>query len=149
MNNTFKYLTGRNGMDKLNIFLIKLYIVILISNFFLKLYIFGISELLLFIIIIFRIFSKNISKREHENRTYLNIVNKILRPFKKDLKNIHDDEDLYVYKKCHKCKKTLRLPLPSKKGIKKVKCPKCKHINKFLILKEEKIEIIKSGRRDK
>lgn len=145
INNAFKYLTGRNGIDNLNVFLIKIYFLILILNIFLKLYVFGILELVLFILIIFRIFSKNVNKREKENKIFIDVVNKIIKPFKK--KNYNDDS--YVYKKCHKCRKTLRLPIPFKKGIKKVKCPKCEHMNKFLVLKEEKIEIIKNGRMKK
>ena len=148
INNTFKYLTGRNGFDKLNSLLLKLYIIILILNIFLKLYIFGILELLFFIIICFRIFSKNISKRAKEERIYLNIMNKILKPIN-SIKKQYEDKDLYVYRKCHKCKKQLRLPLPEKRGIKKVKCPKCKHLNKFLILRQEKIIIIKNEGRKK
>ena len=45
-------------------------------------------------------------------------------------------------KKCPKCKKKLKLPIPYKKGIKSVICPKCNKKFSMLVLKSEKIEII-------
>ena len=53
------------------------------------------------------------------------------------------DTDTNIYKRCHHCSRVLRLPKQEKKGFKHVKCPDCHKRNTFLILKSEKIEIIK------
>ena len=55
-------------------------------------------------------------------------------------RNIKDKE--HVYKKCSKCKTVLKLPLPSKKGFQKAKCPKCKKSLTLFTFKQEKIELI-------
>ena len=68
----------------------------------------------------------------------------ISRPFLNIKKNIQDKD--HIYKKCHKCKTTLKLPLPSKKGIKHAKCPHCGNRVTLLTLKYQKIEIIKNNK---
>ena len=57
-------------------------------------------------------------------------------------RNIKDKD--HIYKKCSKCKTTLKLPVPYERGIKHTKCPKCKKRISFLVLKKQKIEIIKN-----
>ena len=49
-----------------------------------------------------------------------------LKPFRNIRRNIKDKE--YIYKNCRHCKKLLKLPIPYKRGIKEVKCPKCNRI---------------------
>jgi len=88
---------------------------------------------------IYRFFSKNIYQRRKENEYYLQLKKKV-NTFFKNSKNKNKDN---VYKRCKKCKKLLKLPIPSKRGIKRVKCPKCGKSQKFIILKKQKIEIIK------
>lgn len=148
----YKFMYGRYGTDDLCHFLCKLCILLLIINLFIKNNILDKVELLILVLIFFRMFSKNIYRRSAENKVYLKIKRKILNPFK-NLKNtiikkINQIKDKnYIYKKCHKCGTILRLPLPSKYGIKKVKCPKCKRKFRVLCLKKEKIEIIKKNKR--
>ena len=91
-----------------------------------------------------RVFSKNIAKRKRENRFYLKVRSNIRKPFQNIKRNWKDRHD-FVYKKCHKCKTTLRLPLPSERGIQNTTCPKCKTEMKVCCLRREKIEIIKSN----
>ena len=86
--------------------------------------------------------SKNIYGRSKENVFFIRIKKKVLKPFN-NIKRNYKDKD-HVYKKCHYCKTTLKLPLPSKRGFKKVKCPDCKKRNKFLILRKMKVELIKT-----
>jgi hypothetical protein len=125
-------MNGRYGTDELNSFIFKIYVLLLILNIFIKSNIIFYIELFLLLIILLRYFSKNIYRRGRENRAFLNIKNKLI--FK-------DDK---IYRRCHKCKIKLKLPLPSKIGIKKVKCPECGHRNKFIILRREKIDIIRN-----
>ena len=112
----------------------KIYVLILIINLFVRLNIIFYIELFILLIILLRYFSKNIYRRGEENKIFLNIKNKVL---------FYNKED-NVYKRCHKCKIKLKLPLPSKIGIKKVKCPECGYKNRFLILRKERIEVIKN-----
>lgn len=137
-----KFMYNRYGFDELSKALFKIYILVLIINLFIKLNVIFYIEILIIIFILFRYFSKNISRREKENKLFLSVKNKLLRPLNTIKRNIKDKNN--VYKKCHKCKMVLKLPLPNKRGFKTVKCPECKHRNKYLILKKEKIEIIRN-----
>ena len=128
------FMYGRYGTDELSKFLFKIYVLLLIINLFVRSNIIFYIELFILLIILLRYFSKNIYRRGKENKIFLNIKNKILFSYKEDK----------VYRRCHKCKIKLKLPLPSKIGLKKVKCPECGYKNKFLILRKEKIDIIRN-----
>ena len=104
-----------------------------------------IIEFILVVVILYRFISKDIYKRSRENVLFRKIKKKLFKPFSNIKRNINDKD--HVYKKCHYCKTTLKLPLPNKRGIKKVKCTNCKKRNKFLILKKVKIELIKNKKK--
>ena len=100
----------------------------------------------------YRFFSKKIYRRSNENRMFLKVKNKIVRPFKRLKKKIINryekiTDKNYIYKKCNKCGTVLRLPIPDECGIKKVKCPKCKKRLRVLCLKKAKVEVIKSSKK--
>lgn len=135
------FMNNRYGTDELSKALFYLYILLIVINLFFKSNIIFYVELAILMIILLRYFSKNFSRREKENRIFLRIKNTILKPFKIIIKNIKDKNN--VYKRCHKCKIILKLPLPSKTGVKRVRCPECNHKNRFLILKKQKIKIIR------
>lgn len=138
INKVQKFMHGRYGVDNLTKFILYIYFILIFINIFLKSYILSLIELLLIIIIFYRTLSKKIYKRSNENVKFMNLKNK----FKSKAKP--KDTDTHIYKRCHHCGRVLRLPIPSAKGIKHVKCPDCKKRNTFLILKSEKIEIIKN-----
>lgn len=131
---------GRYGTDELYKFLFILYIVLVILNLFLNNTIILILELLLIFIIFYRFLSKNIYARSNENQMYLKIRNSLSYPFKNINRNRKDKQ--HIYKKCHKYKTTLKLPLPSERGIKHAKCPKCGKRVTFFTFRKEKIEVI-------
>ena len=137
-----KFMKGRYGPDELYNFLFKVYIILIIINLFLNNKILFIIELFIIVITFYRFFSKKIYVRSNENQKFLKIKKKIINVFKRQ--KLKDKE--HIYKKCHKCKTILKLPLPGKRGFKKAKCPKCGRRIKFLVLKQEKIEIIKDGK---
>ena len=141
-----KFMIGRYGPDELYSFLLKLYILLFIINIFVNSKILNTIELLTVLILFYRFLSKNITRRRKENKIYLKTKEKVLKPFK-NLQRNYQERDTYVYKKCFKCKTTLRLPLPSKRGIQHAKCPKCKKKISFLCLRKEKIEVIKNKKR--
>lgn len=142
-----KFMKGRYGVDELTRFIIKIYFILVIINLFITNKVLYLLELILLFIMFYRFLSKKIYKRSNENQLFLKTKNNLLKPFKNIERNKKDKE--HIYKKCHKCKTTLKLPLPSKRGIKKVKCPKCGKRIKFLTLKQERIEIIKNGKKIK
>lgn len=136
-----KFMYNRYGSDELSKALFYLYILLVLINLFVRFNIIFYIELILMIIILLRYFSKNISKREKENIIFLKSKTFILKPFKNIIRNLKDKNN--VYKKCRKCKTVLKLPLPSKIGFKIVKCPECNYRNKFLVLRKQKIKIIR------
>ena len=133
------FMNGRYGIDHLYMFLFSLYFILVIINIFVNHFIITILELVIVIIMFYRMFSKKIYKRSREEEAYLKIKNNIKSFFNK---NKYKDKD-HVYKKCFKCKTTIRLPLPSSIGFKYVTCPKCKNKFKTLVLRKQKIELIR------
>ena len=122
-----KFMKNRYGIDELNKFIIKIYLVLLLIDIFINLKLLSYIKLIIVIIFIFRSLSKNKFDRSRENRIYLDIKS---NRFKIKRNN-------YIYKKCKKCKKKLRLSLPSSIGIKTVKCPNCKNKMKVFVLRKK------------
>ena len=117
-----RFMYGRNGNDKLNQFLFWIYFVLLLANLFLKSVILWVVELILVALYMFRFLSRNIYRRQTENRKFLKIWNKFTGFFKLQ-KNKFRDRKTHVYRKCEHCKAVLRLP--KKKGKHTVRCPQC------------------------
>lgn len=141
-----KFMQGRYGSDELSNFLLKVYILLFIIDLFINSNIITILELIIVLIMFYRFLSKNIYTRQKENKKYLKIKSNFLKPFN-NIKRNFKERDYHVYKKCPKCKSTLKLPLPSKRGLQHVKCPKCKNKIKFICLRQEKIEVIKNKKK--
>lgn len=137
-NNMFRFATKRNGIDDLEKLLIIIYLILFITSIFIKNLYLDLACVLLVVIIVFRFLSKNITSRDKENNRYLKIKNTLLLKNRKNNKN--DDN---IYKKCSKCHTILRLPLPSKRGIKHVKCPKCGKRLTVVALRKLKVEVIR------
>ena len=136
------FMVGRYGIDELYKFLFLLYITIFIINIFFKSQILEIINLIIVLYTFYRVLSKNISKRSKENKNYLKIKKVITKPIANIKRKIKDKDHIYI--KCSKCKTTLKLPLPEKRGIKHSKCPKCQKKISFITLRKQKIEIIKN-----
>ena len=136
-----KFMYGRYGVDELYNFLFKLYIVLLVIDLFVKWEVLLYIELIVVVIALYRMFSKNINRRKIENKQFLKIKNMVVKPFITFSKQVRDKNN--IYKKCYKCKTIIRLPLPSNYGVKYVRCPKCKKKLRVLCLRKEKVEVIK------
>lgn len=137
-NSIYRFATKRNGIDELEKLLFIIYFIVLFISFFFKNIIVDLVCVFIFAIIVFRFLSKNLLRREKENNVYLTIINKL--KFKKGDKNCD-----YIFKKCNKCHTILRLPLPAKRGIKHVKCPKCKKRLTVFCLKKQNVEVVRKG----
>ena len=116
-----RFMYGRYGVDQLNRALLWGYLICAILAIFLSP--FYIVSLLMMIWMFFRIFSKNIYKRQMENQKYLKISGKIKGWFRLQ-KNKFKERKTHRYRTCPYCKATLRLP--NKKGKHTVCCPKCR-----------------------
>lgn len=133
-----KLMYHRYGRDDLYYFLFKIVTFLAVINLFFSLHSLLIIEIILLSIMIFRKYSKNISKRRRENSNYLLWRGKIKERFRKR------DKD-HIYKRCRGCKTILRLPLPSTRGVKQVRCPSCQKRQKVLCFRKQQIEVIRKG----
>ena len=114
---------GRYGPDDLSKGMLILYIALFILNLFTGMPILYFLGLILIVLTVFRMFSRNTEKRRMENEKYLECKKKVTA-FLKRQKNRLRDIKTHRYRKCPHCKAVLRLPL--KKGEMGVNCPRCK-----------------------
>ena len=120
------FMSGRNGADGLNFFILILYAVVAIVSAFVTNpiadMILSFSALGLLIWQIFRTFSRNLYKRRRENAVFMRVIYKF-KSFFTVRKRKWKERKTHKYKKCPACKAQLRLP---KKNCKiQVTCPKC------------------------
>lgn len=122
-----KFMAGRYGTDRLNLFLI---IVILVcslielglgKNPYLNILLSS-WELLLMIVIFLRMFSRNISQRYAENQKYLALENKVRHFFGAQKYRYQQRKEFHIYA-CPQCKQKIRIPRG--KGKICIRCPKC------------------------
>ena len=144
-NRFYQFMQGRNGVDELSKFLnrvglgclllaiISSILTVAFANHAMKaavvfriLYfvLYGIG-LALFIWAYFRIFSRNVAKRQKENTRYLYRVQRIKRFFA-GKKQQWRERKTYKYFKCPQCKQRMRAP--RNKGKIRVTCSKCKNV---------------------
>ncbi len=126
---------GRYGSDNFYNFLVAVELTLLIAGGicnFLGRVVFGFAiasfvlyplAVLIFAYTMFRFFSRNIAKRQKENKRYLRIKYKVLHPIKSRRAGRPYDTMTHVFRNCPKCKSVLRLP--REKGKHTVKCPRC------------------------
>ena len=129
-------------VDALNKFLLIVLLILIILTIFIRSFILDILKFIILGIVIFRLVSKNKYQRNKENQSFLKIKKTLSKPFSNIIRNFKDRKK-YVYKKCHKCKTTLKLPLPKKIGINHAKCPNCKNRVTLFTLRCQKPEKIK------
>jgi len=118
-----KIFQGRYGIDNLSFFILIFAVLLFRIRY---LWILGI---VLTGYVIYRIFSKNLSKRQVELQQFNNVVMNIRRSIQPLFNKLGifrtrlQQRKEYVFVSCPKCKKTLRLP--RNKGKLQVTCPVC------------------------
>lgn len=121
------FFRGRYGLDNLSLVLLLAAVIFLQIKY---LWVIGYG---LFGYVIFRTISKDINKRNQEQQKFSKLtkrfagLNKGLKAIRKkyaEYKIRVQQRKLYVFLRCPKCKKTLRLP--KNKGKLSVTCPVCK-----------------------
>ena len=127
---------GRYGVDRLYTGLFVVFLIISVVNLFTQNYLISLFlsllNLLVMILMFYRVFSRKIYQRRREETIYLNFLSKIKKPFK-NIARRFKERKTHIYRKCKTCKAQLRFP--KKKGTMIVTCPKCKNSFKIFIKK--------------
>lgn len=110
-----RFMEGRYGTDKLNIFLLRTAFVLMLVDLFMPLgtlkLIFWLLPMALMTVSILRSLSRNIYRRYEENRKYLQLMDMV--------RDRH-----HRYYNCPKCRQRVRVPRG--KGKISITCPKCR-----------------------
>ncbi len=127
MNGFRKFMMGRYGGDQFGMFLIFLSIALNIALMFVRIPYVGLLSWIPLAFAIYRMFSKNITRRQQENFAYMGKWNAVKTWFWK-LKNGTLIDKTHKTFKCPKCSQKLRVP--KGKGKISITCSKCG--NKFV-----------------
>ena len=122
-NTLARFMYGRYGSDRFNRFLLVLYLIFWVLSVVFR----GWTGLIFYALTtvtmvwtLFRMLSRNIPRRQAENRWYLHQVTRL-----KDIRR-------YRYRRCPHCRGMLRLPI--KRGRRTVTCHRCRHQFKAFFL---------------
>lgn len=116
------WLYGRYGYDELSQCLSVAALVCLLVGVFFYPGIFTTIALVLYLSVMLRTYSKNISKRQREREAYLRLTGPVRSWFSLQ-KRKFADRKTHRYYRCSQCKTALRVP--KGKGKIKIRCPKC------------------------
>lgn len=117
-----RFMSGRNGVDELNRFLLTATLICYFISIFTHWSILYFIAVLLLFYGYFRMFSRNLYKRSEENRTYLNKKASIRYKWNAKLSHLKQLRTHHIYK-CPTCKQKIRVPRG--KGRIEIRCPKC------------------------
>ena len=118
----YRFMAGRRGMDQFGMALYVTGLVLYILALFTRLGILNLLSLTMWIYAIYRAFSRNLVRREKENRWFLAKY----QPLKRRVSQAwvrFKNRKVYKYYRCPKCKSWLKLPRHV--GEKTVTCGKC------------------------
>lgn len=103
-----RFMYGRNGIDQLGTFMVALYLIVwvvqLVSHWFFLIFL----EYLLLILVLFRMLSRNLTRRRAENAKFLQIVRPIKCFWVTRRNRMHDRDHRYF--KCPNCGQQMRVP---------------------------------------
>ncbi|MBR2615988.1 MAG: hypothetical protein IKC69_04865 [Clostridia bacterium] len=120
-----RFMLGRYGTDRLNRHLILLWLLVAILNLGLKNLILSCIELIFCGITFFRMLSRNVLKRQEENRAYGALLQRLLRPLRRTAVRIRDRKTTRFFR-CPSCSADIRMP--RRIGKFKIRCTKCGHV---------------------
>lgn len=116
---------GRYGNDQLNIFLTILFWLLWIAEIFIKNQtadsILSTLSLVVLVVMIFRLMSRNYGRRHAENEAFLKVAGPVIRWFRQKRCQAKDKD--HAYFKCPTCSQTLRVPRG--KGKISITCRNC------------------------
>ena len=121
-NSLARFMYGRNGVDQLGFVTLWAAIILDVVNLFVRnqvaYSILSAVAMVLTIWMVFRMFSKNLSKRRAENAAYMN---KVVYPLRQALSRSRDKEHKYFT--CPNCRTVCRVPRGKVRIV--ITCPKC------------------------
>lgn len=117
----YAFMQGRYGADLLNQVIMVVCIITLFLDIFIQGNILHWIGLILWVIALYRMFSKNIYKRYQENEKFKQVIAPITRM--KTLQQKRRQDPTHKYYRCPSCHQIVRLPKGHGKVI--VTCPKC------------------------
>lgn len=138
-----KFMYGRNGADTLYYASLIIYTALIIINAFVGSKVFSIINWVIFVLIFYRFFSKQLSKRYEENQKFTELLERIKAWFnsekyksdekkeKREAKKRRANDKEHVYETCPNCEAIIRLP--KVKGEHDVKCPRCSAVFKIRV----------------
>ena len=113
---------GAYGTDRLTKFLLIVTLILIVLTSFGPMRTLSILPIILLIYSYFRLFSRNIPKRYHENEVYMRYRATFIGFFKNFRYNLSQRRTYHIYR-CPKCSQKIRIPRG--KGKIMVHCPKC------------------------
>ena len=116
-----QFMVGRYGADQLNFFLLVAYLVITLLNMFTRWGILNFLGLVLLILCMFRMLSRNVEKRRAENTKFLQATGPMIHGVRSFRLRMTDKEHKYF--KCPGCGQQMRVPRG--KGRITVHCRNC------------------------
>lgn len=103
-----RFMYGRCGNDSLNFFLLLLYLAAYVLFALTKLRVLVWVSLILMLLILFRMFSRNLSRRRAENAKFMRLADPAVRWLRLRRTILRDKEHRYF--KCPNCGQQLRVP---------------------------------------
>ena len=119
-----RFMQGRHGADNLGMFTLITGLACSLLGSFTRLGLLSLIGLILYIITLFRMFSRNHEKRMAENRKYIELTSGWKTKISQFIKRTKNRRD-YKYFKCPECKVLLRTKRGS--GEKDITCVRCGH----------------------
>lgn len=117
-----RFMYGRYGVDRLNTTLLYTTLGLSVISLFIRsIFIYGLSYFTM-ILLLFRMLSKNHSRRYQENEKFMQMRNRVARMFGKTKHQLSDKQNKYY--SCPNCHQTIRVP--KGKGKIAITCPKCR-----------------------
>ena len=122
-NGIHDFFSGRNGMDNLSRFLLCIASVMIILAGIFRLWVLLIIGSGILVYVIFRTFSRNVSRRDAENRAFTEAVTNTRISWNRFLLR-RKDKKTHLICKCPNCSQKIRVPRG--KGAIMIKCPGCR-----------------------
>ena len=119
-----RFMQGRHGSDNLGMFTLIAGLVCSLVGSFTGIGLLSVLGLVLYVITVFRMFSRNHEARMKENRKYIELTSGLSTKVRQFIKRTKNRKD-YKYFKCPNCKVLLRLKRGC--GEKDITCVRCGH----------------------
>lgn len=122
MNWLRNWMYGRNGADQLSVASVVVGLILTLFLSFIRIPYLSLLSYVPYGYAFFRILSRNVTKRQEENRKFLQFWNPIQQRLSRTVTQLRDKDHKYF--SCPSCKATLRVP--KGKGKIAITCPKCR-----------------------